>query len=158
MISPTNEKILNILCQNAKLSTREISQQVKIPITTVHNRIKKMEREGIIKGYTAIVDHKKLGKNIQAIIDVSVNYTGPAGRTISQQKLAEQLYQMPQVENCYITTGKSDISIQVIAKDVEELNDFVINKLRNIPGVENTMTSIVLMDLSEKKKKPAPVV
>ncbi|OGX30755.1 MAG: hypothetical protein A2787_00165 [Omnitrophica WOR_2 bacterium RIFCSPHIGHO2_01_FULL_48_9] len=158
MISPTNEKILNILRQNAKLSTREISQQVKIPITTVHNRIKKMEGEGVIKGYTAIVDHKKLGKNIQAIIDISVNYMGPAGRTISQQKLAEQLYQMTQVENCYITTGKSDISIQVIAKDVEELNDFVINKLRNIPGVENTTTSIVLMDLSEKKKKPSPVV
>ena len=61
-------KILKVLKENAKLSTQQISKKTLIPITTVHHRIKKMEKEGVINGYTTIVDNKKIGKNIAAYV------------------------------------------------------------------------------------------
>lgn len=153
MISPKSERILAILRQNCKLPTREIGGRLKIPVTTVHNRIKKMEREGVIKGYVAVVDNKKLGKTIRAFVQISVAYSLPSGKTISQQKLAEQLYLMPEIEQCFIITGKSDIIAFVTARDVEELNNFIINRLRKIEGIENTETSIVLSDMADRLPK-----
>lgn len=158
MISKKDEAILNILRENCKLSTREISNRTRIPITTVHNRIKRMEREGIIKNYVAVVDNRKLGKNIQAFIQVNVVYTTPTGKPVSQEELAKKIYMMPEVHACYIMAGSIDILLHAVVKDVDELNNFVITRLRNMEGVGNTMTSVILTDVTEKVRKAAPVV
>ena len=70
-------KIIDILKENSKLTVNQISKRFNIPITTVHNRIKKLEKLGVIKNYTVILDYKKLNKGIQGIILVSVMYTLP---------------------------------------------------------------------------------
>lgn len=149
-----DEIILSMLRENSKLSSREMSERIGIPITTIHNRIKKMEEEGIIKGYTTIVNNKKLGKTIQAFIQITVTYTTLSGKHVSQEDLAKKIYQMPEVEECFIMTGGTDILIKVSVRDVEDLNNFVINRLRDVEGVQNTLTSIVLNDISYSTKKP----
>jgi DNA-binding Lrp family transcriptional regulator len=151
MISQKNKKILDILMENCKLSTKEIGKRLGIPITTVHNHIKKMESDGIIKGYTTLVDYKQLGKNIQAFIHVSLATTF-SGKTVSQQKLAEHLYELPEVIQCYIISGKTDIIMLVTAHDIEDLNNFVTQRLKKVDGVDNADISIVLSDISEKSR------
>ncbi len=154
MLTKKDEIILGFLKENCKISSREISEKTSIPITTIHNRIKKMEDEGIIRHYTAMLDNKKLGKSIQAFVQVNVMYVTPSGRHVSQEELAGKIYQMPEVDECYIMTGGTDILVKVSVKDVDELNVFVIDKLRDLEGVQNTTTSIVLNDISRSAKKP----
>lgn len=154
MLTKKDEIILSLLKENCKISTREMSDRTGIPITTIHNRIKKMEMDNIIRSYTTVLNQKKLGRTIQAFIQITVMYTTPSGKHVSQEDLAKRIYQMPEVEECYIMTGGTDILIKASVKDVDELNNFVINKLRDTEGVQNTMTAIVLNDISYAMKKP----
>lgn len=143
-IDPKDLKILNLLKVDAKLTSQQIFRKTLIPVTTVHNRIKKLERMGIIKGYTILLDHKKLGKGIMAFILMTVTYLLPSGKKISQTELAKAISRLPEVEETHIVTGGTDIIIKVRVKDMDDLNNFVINKLRSLDGVENTQTIITL--------------
>ena len=130
--------------KNAKLTSQEISKKTLIPVTTIHNRIKKLEKEGIVRGYTVVVDHKKLGLGILAFVLITVIYILPTGKKISEIELAKTLSKMPLVEETYIVTGGTDIIIKIRVKDIDELNQFVITDLRSIEGVDNTQTIIAL--------------
>lgn len=136
-------KIIDILKEDSKQTTNQISKRFNIPITTVHNRIKKLEKLGIIKSYTVNLDYKKLDKGILSYILVSVIYTLPSGRKVSQEQVAKEIKNIG-AEEVSIVTGGTDLIIKVRAKDIDELNDFVIKKLRNIDGVDKTQTLIVL--------------
>jgi len=140
-------KVLDELRQNSKQTTSQIGKKTGIPITTVHNRIRKLEKEGIITGYTVKVDHKKLGLNITAYILLTVNYTLPGGEKVHQGDIAKKINSLPEVQEVSIVTGGTDIVLKVRTKDVDELNDFIINKLRELKGVDKTQTMVVLKDV-----------
>lgn len=136
--------IIETLKENAKLSTQQIAKKTRIPITTVHNRIKKLEREGVIKGYTVVLDNKKIGKPIAAYILVMVDYKLLKELKKSQYELAQQLLKNPAVESSAMITGASDIIVKARFGSIDELNEFVTVYLRNMQGVEKTQTAIVL--------------
>ncbi len=150
MITKKDASILEILKKNADMSSREISEKTGIPVTTVHNRIMKMKKDGVIKNYTVNLDDKKIGKNIGAIIGITINYTPINGERISQESIAKALFNMYEVEETYILTGSTDIVIKVAVSDVDELNNLVINRLRNIAGIMNTQTAIILKEVGIK--------
>mgnify|MGYP001603843121 CR=1 FL=1 len=136
--------IIELLRNNSKLSTKEISKQVRMPITTVHNRIKKLEKEGIIKKYTVILDNKKLGKLISAYVLLNMDYQKIKEHKYSQSALADRLKNNPSVELVNVITGRKDMILKVLAKDLEELNDIIANVLQTIPEIKQTETFIVL--------------
>lgn len=136
--------IIEALKENSSLSTQKISRKVNIPITTVHNRIKKLEKEGIIEGYTIKLNNKKIGKPIAAYIMITVDYKLLQQLKISQYELARKLKANTAVEDAAMVTGAGDIIIKVRVKDIDELNEFVTIELRNIKGVEKTQTAVVL--------------
>ncbi len=145
-----NEKdlaILALLKKDAKLKTQEISQRTGMPVTTVHNRIKKLEENGIITHYCAMVDNKKLGINISAYVMINVEYRTPSGKRISQAKLAKEIKKNPLVDEASIVAGGTDIIIRIHAKNIDELNGFIINRLRDMDGVANTHTLVVLNEI-----------
>ena len=136
--------ILAVLKENSKLSTQQIAKRTRIPITTVHNRIKKLEKAGVIKGYTVILDNKKIGKPLAAFILVTVDYKRLKELKRSQYELAQQLLKNQAVESSAMITGAADIIIKIRVGSVDELNEFVTVYLRNVEGVEKTQTAIVL--------------
>lgn len=136
--------ILSVLKENAKLSTQQVAKQTRIPITTVHNRIKKLKKDGVIKGYTVVLDNKKVGKPLAAFILITVDYKLLKEIKKSQYELAQQLLRHPGVESSAMITGASDIIIKVRFGSIDELNGFVTVYLRNVQGVEKTQTAIVL--------------
>lgn len=137
-------KLLEILATDCKMSTFEISKKTGMPVTTVHNRIKRLEQSGVITGYAARIDRKKLGKNVVAYIMVTVSYHPSPGKTISQVELAKRLDNFEEVEEEAIVAGGTDIVLKVRVDDIDALNRFVITKLRSIEGIENTQTLIAL--------------
>ncbi|MEA3342528.1 MAG: Lrp/AsnC family transcriptional regulator [archaeon] len=145
-----NEKdlaILALLKKDAKLKTQEISRRAGMPVTTVHNRIKKLEENGIITHYCAMVDNKKLGINISAYVMINVEYRTPSGKKISQAKLAKDIKKNSLVDEASIVAGGTDIIIRIHAKNIDELNEFIINRLRDMDGVANTHTLVVLNEI-----------
>ncbi len=139
-----DEKILKLLKENSKLTTNQISKKTLMPITTVHNRIKKLEKEGIIEGYTVKLNNKKIGKLISAYILINVDYKLLQQLKTTQNDLLKKLKANNAVEEAAMITGASDIILKVRVKDIDELNEFVTILLRNIKGIEKTQTAVIL--------------
>ena len=140
-------ELLRLLQEDCKRSMKELSKRLGLPISTVYTRIKRLEKEGVIKGYTALIDEKKLGYGVRAFILISY-----APTKVSQIEVAKKLAEFPQVLGVYIITGEWDIILEVIEKDVESLGEFVVNKLRSIKGVDKTLTMAVLKRVKDERK------
>ncbi|MBW3023085.1 Lrp/AsnC family transcriptional regulator, partial [Candidatus Woesearchaeota archaeon] len=104
-------EILEVLKENSRLSTQEISKKTSIPITTVHNRLKHLKKEGVIKKFTVELDYKKVGKPISAFILVGVDYKLLKEIKMSQYQLAKKIKQNEAVEIASMVTGTSDIIV-----------------------------------------------
>ncbi|RIB35163.1 MAG: hypothetical protein BXU00_03120 [Candidatus Nanoclepta minutus] len=139
-IDEINRKILDILKRNAKTSLKEISRELNLPITTVYYRLKRLEKEGIIEAYTIKINYEKLGYRVRAFILIKYD---PSSE-ISQKDLLKKLKSFENVEEAYIITGEYDILLKIISKNIEELSTFILDVLRNIKGVKETVTMIIL--------------
>ena len=142
-----DKQILNILSENSRLNTNEICNQTGIPQTTVYNRIKKLTSDGVIEKFTIKLNKKLLGKGLSAYIFCTVSYRTSQGKKLSQPLVAQQIKAFPEVEGVNIVTGETDLIIKVSVGDVDELNTFVVKKLRDIDGVEKTITCVVLSEV-----------
>lgn len=150
MLDEKDKKILNLLQENCKVPVKFIAQQVNSPVTTIYTRIKQLENKGIIKGYKTVLEPKKLDLTVTAFILVSFNYK-PEGskKALSQREIAEEIAKFPEVQEVHIITGDWDMLVKVKAENVNTVGDFIIDKLRNIGGVEKTKTSVVFDTLKE---------
>ena len=140
-------RILALLRENARLTTGEMAKELGIAQTTIHNRIKRMRESGIIKRFTVDLDGKKIGRGLVAYILCTVSYHTSRGQKIDQYEVARLIKALPEVEEVSIVTGENDIIVKVALRDVDELNHFIIDELRNTEGVEKTMTSVVLTEV-----------
>jgi len=109
---------------------------------------------GIIKDYKAVLDAEKLDKGATAFILVSVSYRLKQGTPLSQRKIVETIAKFPEVQEAHIITGDWDILIKVKEKDVNKIGKFVIDKLRMVEGIENTLTCMVF----ETQKETTEIV
>lgn len=143
-------EILKLLQKNCRMTAKEIAKKIGSPITTVYAKIKRMEELGIIKQYKAILNSKKLDKGAAAFILTSFVYR-PGGREkpLSQRDVAKQIAAFPEVQEVHIITGGWDILIKVKADHVDTLGKFVMDKLRMVEGVENTLSCIVYETVKE---------
>ena len=141
-----DNKILNILKTNAELTSSQISKKTAIPITTVHNRIKKLKQNGIIKNFTVNIDYEKLGKELAAYILITINQS-ILGKKISQHNIGKKLKSFDEVESADIVAGETDMIIKVRSESMKNLNIFITEKLRNIEGIDKTQTLMVLEEI-----------
>ena len=141
-----DRKILSILQENSRLSTRQIANRTQLPITTVHNRIKKLNSEGTIKKYTIIPNYKKIGLSVVAYVLLSVDYKDIKDGEETKKELQRLLGNDGIIENLSFVTGVTDALIRIRTTDIDTLNNFLINKLRQTEFAEKTETLIVLKD------------
>ena len=137
-------KILELLQENCKTSMRVIARKIGSPLTTVHAKIKRMEKLGIIKGYKVILDGKKLGKKTAAFVFVSFAYNPPGSEEpLSQREIIKKIAKFPEVQEVHIITGDWDILIKVRVEDTDAVGRFVVDKLRKVKGIEKTLTCTI---------------
>lgn len=158
MESKLNDKSLAILAlmqRNCKLTAREIAEEIGSPISTVFAKIKRMEKLGIIKGYRAILDSKKLDSGTTAFILTSVSYRTKSNENlISQRNIAEEIAEFPEVQEVHIIIGDWDLLIKLKAQNVDTVGKFVIGKLRLVEGIEKTLTCMVFETYKETTEIP----
>jgi len=137
----TDVKILRILLSDARLSSRKIARKTGRSIGTVLSRMKKMEHTGIIKEYSAILDHEKLGYELTVIIEITIS----KGRLL---EIAKDIAKVPNVCCVYNVTGLTDAMVIAKFKKREELSGFT-KYLLSLPYVERTNTHVVLSTMKE---------
>ena len=140
-LDKTDERILKNLMVDARLSARQLALKLGISTVTVLSRIKKLEREKIIKGYTALIDHEKLGYNLTAIIEIIAK----------KDKIIDMEMEISKIENVcgvYDITGNTDTLVIAKFKSRNELSEFV-KGLASIQNIENTITHVVLNTAKE---------
>jgi DNA-binding Lrp family transcriptional regulator len=141
VMDETDVKILRSLVSDARLSSRQISKKSGVSIGTVLTRMKRMEKEGIIRGYSAVVDHEKLGYMLTALIEITVS----KGRLLEMEN---EIARMSNVCAVYDVTGLTDAFVVAKFKSREDLSSFA-KRLLAMPYVERSNTHVVLTTIKE---------
>ncbi|MBI2572866.1 Lrp/AsnC family transcriptional regulator [Candidatus Woesearchaeota archaeon] len=143
-IDEKDRKIIEILKDHAEYTTRIIAKKTLLPITTVHNRIKKLQTEGIIRKYSVKLDYEKLGENFRAYVLISVNLHLLKEKKKTQHDVAKELKKMPFIERADIVSGGTDIVALIRVHDVKEFDEVLLGKLQLVEGIEKTQSLIVI--------------
>ena len=143
-LNKTDFRVLEELRKNGRATVREIAKRINEPITTVHNRLKKLKKEGVIKKFTIEPDYEKLNKPILAFVFISIDHEKLLETKNGLENLKRQLRKFPEIEKTFAVTGEIDLALFVRVASIKELDEFLIKKLRNIKGVQKTTTQIVL--------------
>jgi len=151
MIDEKDKQILEMLRKNARLSTKQIAKKTCIPITTVFNRIKNLEKNGVIKSYTCMLDKKKLGRGVSAHLLININFDKLSKKMMNEEDLASKLLRIPGIESVDTMSGEADMIIKVSVGDIDKLNEMLTKKLRGFEEIVNVKTFIILKSFSPGK-------
>ena len=143
MINKIDAKILNILQENSRISNAEIARQIKMAPSAVLERIKKLEKNKIIKKYTVQIEASEVDKELLAFILVKAN--GP----IVDNKTAKELAKVPEVQEVHIVAGEDCFLVKVRAENPAALTELLRTKIASIKSISSTSTTIVLETVKE---------
>jgi len=129
-------RILKELQKNGRISFAEISRRTGIPDSTIYDRITRLRDRGVIKGFTAILDDKKLGINITALVGVET-------KSENYGKVAKELSRIDKVIEVYGVTGEFDLMVKIKAVSMEDLSR-ILNIIRSMNGVDDIFVTTVL--------------
>ena len=143
VLDSTDLQILRALQENARLTTKELAARVNLSTTPVFERMKRLEKEGYIKKYVAVLDAEKLGRGFTVYCSVKLKQMnqGVAREFISV------IRDIPQVAECYNISGEYDYLLKIQAPDMKYYNEFIINVLGNIDAIGSILSSFVMNEI-----------
>jgi len=137
-IDEIDRSILNILMQDANTSYVDISKEIHVSPGTVHVRMKRLIKLGIVKKAFLNVDYSKLGYDMCAFLGIYLE------KSYMYSSVIDALYKIPEVVNAHYTTGNYSIFAKIICRDTEHLRRVLYEKIQNIEGIQRTETFISL--------------
>jgi len=133
-------QILAILQKNSNRTTKSIAKELGMTTSPIFERIKKLEKEGFIKKYVAVLDNKKIGLKLKVFIGITIQ-----GHTRSfLEKFVKEINNFPEVVECHRVSGNYDYLLKLVVKDIEAYETFIISKLTLLPYLGNVQSLITL--------------
>ncbi|MEM6721998.1 MAG: Lrp/AsnC family transcriptional regulator [Bacteroidota bacterium] len=139
-LDQTDTNLLSLLQADSKQTNKELSNKLNLSVTAVYERIKKLEKEGIIQQYVALVDKKAIAKNFMAYCHVRLSQHSKE----FVMKFEREITKLEEVLECYHISGDYDYILKVLVKDMEAYRDFMVTKLTAIPNIGNTHSIFVI--------------
>lgn len=146
-IDGIDKKILRALMADARTSVLEIARQVGISGAAIHQRLKKLEKSGLIAGSKFVINPKVLGYTTMAFVGIYLD------KAVSNPQAVKQLKKIPEVLECHYTTGNWSILIKILCKDNAHLMQLLNTEIQSIAGVSRTETFISLDQQIERQIK-----
>jgi len=144
-------QILNILQQDGRISNQDLADRIGLSASPCLRRVKALEDAGLVKGYHAVLDAKKLGLSLLALIHISMDQHTPERFSNFEMTIAK----IPEVLECLLITGQSaDYQLKVIVKDMDAYQDLLLNRITRIAGVTGVHSSFVLRQVINKTALP----
>ncbi|MBI5660788.1 MULTISPECIES: Lrp/AsnC family transcriptional regulator [Ignavibacterium] len=147
-IDSIDKQILTILQQDAQITNVELSRKIGISPPAMLERVKRLEKNGIIKRYVAIIDPSKVSKGIFALVSVSLS----AHQLASIDQFTKQINKLDEVLECYHVAGEEDFILKIAVSSIEEYENFILNKLIKLNGVSKVNTKFVLSTVKYNTK------
>ncbi len=132
--------ILMALQEDAKQSSRDLSKKLDLPATTIHERIRKMEKEGIIKGYHVAIDFEKAGMPSTAIVLIKRTPILHSKKKVIYRKVADQIAKLPEIQEAHTLSGEFDMILKIRGRNEKDIGNFVSDVIWSLPEVERTQT------------------
>ena len=143
VLDSTDLQILRALQENARLTTKELAARVNLSTTPVFERMKRLEKEGYIKKYVAVLDAEKLGRGFTVFCSVKLKQMN---RAVARDFISV-IRDIPQVVECYNISGEYDYLLKIYAPDMKYYNEFIINVLGNISAIGSILSSFVMDEI-----------
>ena len=143
-------RILAALRDNARATNVEIAEKVHLSEAPCLRRIRRLEAEGVIKGYTTRMDPEAIGVGFVAYVTLVLDYLTAS----TAEEFAERMREIPEIVSCYIVSGGYDAILHVAAADSASYSDIVFDRLRRIPGVKDVRSSFVMRAIKESPGLP----
>jgi len=145
-IDAIDKQILEILQLNSNQSIKQIAAQLNLTNTPVHERIKKLEKSGIIEGYSANINAKQIGKDLMVYTNVSLKEHTKDYLLNFESKIQS----IKSVIECHHVSGEHDYLLKVLVKNMDDYRDFLTNKLAKIANIGNVHSSFVVGEVKKK--------
>ncbi|MBS0371944.1 MAG: Lrp/AsnC family transcriptional regulator [Proteobacteria bacterium] len=146
-----DRQILAILQQDGRISNQDLAERIGLSPSPCLRRVRALEESGLITGYRALLDAKKLGLSLMALIGISMDQHTPE-RFAS---LESTIRDIPEVLECLLITGQqSDYQLKVVIRDMDAYQDLLLNRITRIQGVTGVHTSFVLRRVVDRTELP----
>lgn len=142
-LDDTDKKLLRLLQQNAKLTTKELAAQLNLTLSPVYERIKRLEGLGYIRQYVAVLDKTMLGQPITTFCQVSMRYHDEA----FIDKFEQEIKRLEEVQECYHMAGQVDFLLKIHVSSLDEYHNFVKYKLSRIENIGTLNSTFVLKEI-----------
>jgi len=142
-ISPADLRILKQLQSSGRMTNQELAEKVGMAASPCWRRMKQLEDSGVITGYQANIDRKKIGLGLLAFIRVKIDSHSEE----DAQSFEQEVGALPSVIACYAIAGDADFLLQVVAKDLDSFSSFAMEVVRRLPGIKEMQTSFVLREV-----------
>jgi len=142
-LDETDLKLLRLLQEDAHLTTKQLAERVNLSTTPVFERIKRLENDGFIKKYVAILDAGKLNRGFMVFTSVKLKQMN---RNVAQD-FVTVIKDIPQVAECYNIAGEFDYLLKINAPDMAYYNDFIINTLGTIESIGSILSTFVMREI-----------
>lgn len=145
-----DRRILGLLQRDARLTVAEIATQVSLSPSPCWRRIRHLEVQGLIAGYEARLDRRRLGYGVLGFVHLQLDSHSPS----TARAFEREVCALEQVLSCHNLSGRYDYMLEVIAADLEDFSRFVRENLRGLPGVREMQSSFSLKEIKSDRRLP----
>lgn len=149
-LDKTDLRIIELLQENSKFTIKELSERLNLSNTPIFERIKRMEKNGVIEGYGARINRSALGLSLMAFCTLTLK--GHNSQYLSD--FEKEVGALHEVIECYHLTGSFDYLLKVVVKDMAHYQEFITKKLTMLANIHKVQSSFVLTELKNERKLP----
>ncbi|WP_038907512.1 Lrp/AsnC family transcriptional regulator [Dickeya oryzae] len=142
-LSPIDMKILKLLQDDARVTNQVLAEKIGMSASPCWRKVRKLEEDGVIQGYRAVLDRKKIGLGVMVFIRVAIDSHSEA----EAKKFEEEVTALADVVACYSIGGDADFLLQVVVSDLDYYADFAMSVVRRLPGIKEMQSMFVLKEI-----------
>ena len=147
-----DSKILQLLSQDGRISWRDLAERIGLSLTPTLRRIRRLEKERVISGYSARIDEQRLGLGITMYVLVTLERQTEETLKVFERRIAN----VPEVMSCYLMTGDADYILRIVISDLQSYQRFMLDVLTRIPGVSRIQSSLAIKPVFQRTAPPIP--
>lgn len=146
-----DRKIISALQSDGKATVSVLAEKVGLSASPCARRVRLLERNGVIKGYAAVIDQNKVGLPVSAFASVKLERQ----REDALERFSKAVARWTEVVDCYLMTGQRDYLLRIVVRDIEAYEEFLNTKLTRLEGVASIETSFALKQVKRSEVRPA---
>jgi Lrp/AsnC family leucine-responsive transcriptional regulator len=143
-------KILNLLQEDGRLSNVDLANRIGLSPSPCLRRVKRLEAEGVIEGYSAKINRTKIGLGVTVFVAVGLD----RHREEEAERFRRVVLKLPQVVSCHAISGEADFLLEIVIADLNDYSEFVLKRLRRIPGIKDLHSSFALETVKPSSAVP----